>query len=134
MPEREFRLVLPRVDNAGNHIRADVLRVYVEDMAARFGGATVFPHAIGCEYLNAPRTTHCEDVLVVETIAQRDTQEQINADVQWMLDLATRAAAQLGQEGVFDQQILGSRTTFAPGVRQAQLPPYLISNDPLARL
>ncbi len=131
--EREWRVVIPKQDNDGQQIRFDLLAGYIEEVSRHFGGATVYPKTQGCwmmQQLYGGEVLHCEPTMVVDVIRTGVDRGQITADGQWLADFATRIAVQLGQEAVFEQQDLATRTEFRPGRALQRLPADMIQQGP----
>jgi hypothetical protein len=132
--EREFRVVIPRQDNAQQPISVDVLRGLVREFADHFGGATVIPRAGGCWEMGGlyGLQMHCEPNMIVEAVRSGPevTQQQLDEDERWVRDFARRVGELLGQEAVFEQQVTGTRTTFQPGHPAERLPPQLLQQGP----
>lgn len=136
MAEREFRIVIPKKDNAGNQISLRVLEDIVREISDRFGGATVYPTVLGCWNPGGGRPIECEENFVVDVTRSRDDQGRpasiglLEEDRRWFLDLARRVANQLGQEEVMAQEETDTRTTFVTGRRLESLPPGMLQRGP----
>ncbi len=129
MAEREFRLVVPKFDNGNHRIAVSVLAGIVQRVADHFGGATVYPATLGC--FETAGEIQCEENIVVDVTRTDATPGQIQQDIDWMAGLAGDVARELGQEAVFEQQELDTRTLFAPGQRLASLPPDKLQRGPV---
>jgi hypothetical protein len=131
--EREWRIVIPRTDNSGRPIRYDVLEGYVQEASQHFGGATVHPRTQGrwiLSELYGGKTLHCEPTMIVDLVRTGADRTEIAADGQWVEQFASRIGRQLGQEAVFEQQELATRTEFRPGRALERLPDDLIQQGP----
>ncbi len=137
MAEREFRMILPKRDNLGHPINVQLLQGIVQEVADHFGGVTVLPVTLGCFDPGGGRPLECEEGLMVDVTRFQDQEGRpaspglIQQDQAWMADLASRVAVQLGQQSVFEQQELDTRTDYRPGRRLAELPPALLQTGPL---
>jgi len=118
--EKEWRLVVPTVDNAGNPIRTEVLEAIATAMAEHFGGVTVYP-AAGC--WEEQHTLHCDPNIVLAA-AEVEGQPSAGdaANEAFMADLARRVGEELGQGAVFEQETTTDYTQWQPGHYQATLP------------
>lgn len=132
--EREFRIILPKFDNAGQRISTDVLRDYAQQVAKHFGGVDVFPATLGCYYSKQEQRLQCEENIVIEATRNDATPDEVTADTLWMHKLAGEAARQLGQEEVFLQQDTATRTSFVQGHRKQELPANMLESDYFKKL
>lgn len=128
MPERTFRMLLPKYDNSGRRIDTDALRDIAREVAARFSGVSVQPVQLGC-WVGKDGALQCEENVLLEVTRTNASTEQLETDRQWFMDLARRAGRMFGQEAVFVQEETDTRTTFVPGERKWELPPELIEAD-----
>lgn len=46
--DKEFSIILPKFDNSGNKVRSEIFEGITTDVSNHFGGATIFPSALGC--------------------------------------------------------------------------------------
>lgn len=128
MAERQFRMVLPKYDNAGARIDTEIIREYAEQIAERFGGVTVYGQTLGC-YIGEGGELQCEENVALEVVRTDADEGEIAEDHRWFQDLARDAGRSLGQEAIFVQEETDTQTTFVPGQRRASLPPGMREHD-----
>lgn len=121
--EREWAIVLPTRDNSGHRIRSAVLEDIVRNWSEHFGGSTAW-HTAGC--YSTGEELQCEPGILVESVRTEATAADIAADERWVSRFAADIARLLGQQALFEQEVTGTRTTFRPGERLAELPADLL--------
>jgi len=129
--EREFRLIVPRTDNSGNLIRTSVFQDVAQTLTNRFNGVTIYPRVGGC-FRNDSGGIDC-DLSVEFQVVVQGPPAQLQAAQQFMVGLATRLGNELGQESMFEQQDLASRTQFVPTKRAPAAAPELQSGQKISR-
>lgn len=107
--ERVFRLIIPRNDNSGAPVRAEVFRDAALMITQRFGGVTVYPRIAGCYVPKGKSEPECDlstEMLTVVAPADRKGAEE------FFQDLGDGLALALGQESIMEQQQGATITRF----------------------
>jgi len=123
--EREYRLILPKWDNEGHKIKADVIRKYAREMSDRFGGVTIIPSVLGC-WIDEEKNFVCEEN--VELVSGRDIKdipdgrEKIfEEDREFIMKLGERAGRELGQYSVYVTENIVKDISEVPGEMKKRL-------------
>lgn len=135
-------MIVPKQSNSGQTVRDSVLRGMVQEWAQRFDGATVFPALRGCwmmRELYAEPHLHCEATMMLEAVRTGPNVDAalLRADGVWVKAFAERIGRTLGQEAVYEQIDMATRTEFRPGKALRDLPADVVQpgpavTDPLA--
>ena len=137
--EKEYRLILPKLDNSGNKIEVDKIKKYAIDMSTKFGGVTIRPTVLGC-YKNGEGKLQCEEN--IEIVSDRDLdsvdfdkrQEQVESDIKFINDLAVRAGKEFGQESIIMLRDAIDDVSFVPGIKKEHLEKDMLGLDPFRKL
>jgi|TARA_Y100000310_G_C20671913_1_gene810764 hypothetical protein len=131
MPERTFRMVLPKYDNSGRRISTDILRDISRNIASRFEGISVIPSMLGCYAPPEGGDMECEENIILEaTRSGPDTTvDLLKKDVEFFAAAAKEAGVLLGQEEIYIQEETDVITTKVGGHRKQQLPKKLLEAD-----
>ena len=133
--EREFRVVIPKSDNANQRISVALLEQVIAEVADRFQGVTAYS-VTGC-FEPEPGALQCEDNVVIDVTRFQDadgnpaTPALIREDTVWMRNFTERLGVLLGQGAIFEQQELDTRTAWVPGQRLDALPPDRLQRGPV---
>jgi len=118
MAEREFRVVIPKNDNNRNRISADYLTTAISRLTATMPkdnqGATVYPLSLGC-WRSPEGEVFCDENMVVELVAQGSDHDVQQAG-QRLEKVLKEIGAELGQQAMFDQVVVGTTTHFLPAI------------------
>ncbi len=124
--EREWRLVVPTVDNSGNPLRADVVMKVARDMAEYFGGVTVYP-AAGCYWPKDKPDMHCDpDMVITSSELEGAPRRSDAANEAFMTLLANDVGKELGQENMYVSEITTDYAQWVPGQERATADPQFI--------
>lgn len=147
MPERTFRIVFPRRDNANNPIKREVLEDYATRLVDQFGGVTLW-EGNGCFRLEGegdqPGPVSCDQNFVLESVMHIDTDTgkggaepvgpwlQVDKATVFVRELAVEISDTLGQEATFTSVETDSRTEYVKGAEgsswKASLPQELLAD------
>lgn len=114
--DREFRVVLPKHDNDGRPIKADLIEDISVDISERFGGVTVFPSVAGCWVAEEGDESElmCEENLIISTVRDSEDGVSYNKDEEWIHELAADAGLDLGQYAIMVSEDV-VEADFVPG-------------------
>ena len=129
--ERQYELVIPANDNSGNPIKAGVLADAVDRVTDHFGGSTTFTRTVGCFLSDVTNQVECDENIIVQAVHSGSdvTAQDLAADQAFMVVLAKDVGVQLGQESIFEQQELDTKTRFVPGDRRNVAYPDALANE-----
>ena len=130
MPERTFRIIFPRRDNANNPIKRGVLEDYATRLVDKFGGVTLW-EGNGCFRMSGegdqPGPISCDQTFVLESVMHIDTDTgkggakpvepwvQVDNATVFMRKLAEEISNTLGQQSTFTSMESDSRTEYVAG-------------------
>lgn len=120
--EKEFEMVVPATDNAGNRIKTEVLEHIAQRMARHFGGVTVLPSAAGCWVDDQKLMCDQNIILKSDRYGPDASQSVIANDKSFMDHLGHEVAGSLGQKAIFEQQLSGVQTQELSGKYRVALP------------
>lgn len=131
--DREFNIVVPKTDNAGNDIKPELLADVAHRMADRFGGVTVTPSVAGCWSPDDSDELMCEENIILSS--GRDSSDGVwyATDEKWMEELAQEVADDFGQASVMVSESV-TEVDFIGGDYEEELPPSKIGRDLFADL
>ena len=132
MAEREFRIIVPRIDNSGNWISPDLFISVAKAITDEVNGVTINPRTAGC-FLGDHGQVECDlSVEFSTTVVGSDA--KVHAAERFFHDYAEILATQLGQESLFEQVELDTRTEFRSGQRRPHADQDLLGlGQPIAR-
>lgn len=59
--ERQFSIVLPKMDNEGHEISSKKIEQYARAVSNQFGGVTINTKTLGCYISDEDKKLHCEE-------------------------------------------------------------------------
>lgn len=130
--DREFRIIVPKFDNASQKIRPDVLEDIAGRISGRFGGVTVFPSTLGC-WQPDDGGLMCEENVVFTTVRDSADNVPIAEDQDWFRDLAHEVGVDLGQFAVMVAEDI-VETQFITGDPKSRLEADKVGRDPFREL
>lgn len=116
MAEREFRIIVPRIDNSGNWIAPDLFVGVAKAITDEANGVTINPRTAGC-FVGDHGQVEC-DLSVEFSTTVTGSDADVHAAERFFHDYAEILATQLGQESLFEQVVFDTRTEFRPGQRR----------------
>lgn len=130
--DREFRVIVPKFDNAGQKIRVGLIQNIAERISRRFGGVTVIPTTLGC-FQPEDGDLICEENVIFSTV--RDSEDGVNVrdDEVWMRELAHDIGEEFGQIAVMvSEDVVESQ--FVSGDFAERLPEEKVGRDAFREL
>ena len=120
MAEYGWRLVVPTMDNDGNPVSTALLKHIADEMAAAFGGVTVYP-AAGC--WDDKGILHCDTNMVLASaqIQGRPGPSRQQGDA-IIAELARQVGEATGQRDVMDASEKFPFSEYTPGTYRQSLP------------
>lgn len=120
--EKEFHLIVPSQDNSSDPIHAAYIENIAAQMAAHFGGVTVYP-AGGCYAPNANTekdpdklTLSCDpDVVIVASELEGRPKHPEAVNMAFMNELAQKVGKALGQGDVYVSELTDDVAKWEPG-------------------
>ena len=129
--ERVFRLIIPRTDNSGNPVRAEVFRDAAVMISEALGGVTVYPRIAGCFQSSETGEVDCDlstELLSVASPGKVEIAEGL------FRTMGEGLAQVLGQESVTEQEQRATVTRFRGfGVRKPTAGPLVSGGEPIDR-
>lgn len=130
--DREFRVIVPKFDNAGQKINVGLIEGVAERIADRFGGVTVFPTTLGC-WQPEDGGLMCEENVVMSTVRDSTDNVPIDDDQAWFRDLARNIGKDFGQFSVMVAED-AIETDFIEGEPLSRLEGDKVGRDPFREL
>jgi len=129
--DREFSIVVPKRDNAGNPIKPAVIEEFAHRIAQRFGGITVHPMVAGCFIPDEGEhegELMCEENAIISTV--RDSEDGVPKplDEQYIERTAQDVAEQLGQISVMTTEDK-TEVEFVQGDYVGELPDDMVGEN-----
>lgn len=129
--ERVFRLIIPRTDNSGNPVRAEVYRDAAVMISEALGGVTVYPRIAGCFQSSETGETDCDLSTEMLSVASPD---KVGLAEELFRTMGDGLAQVLGQESVMEQEQSATVTRFRGlGVRKPDAGPLVSGGAPIDR-
>jgi len=113
--DREFRIILPKYDNAEKKIKAGVLKKVIDEMNLHFKGSTIYPSVLGCWTNPSNKDLICEENIIVTSVRDNEHEavkeelkrrgisfkQMLDEDEKFMQSLSKKTGFKLGQGEVF---------------------------------
>ena len=120
MVEAEFKLILPKYDNAGRRINPERLEPYFQKVIDEFGGITIIPTALGC-WRDKEGKLSCDENLIIYTALDTNDDREISKKYEFLKSLSRKAGKEFGQSAVFVENDIISDVSFIEGVHKEKL-------------
>lgn len=118
----KYSIMIPKYDNSGRKIKAEVLEEKVKRMARHFGGVSVIPSVLGC-WEDDEGNLICEENAEVYSIRNYESPEDVSKrkkDLEFVIDLAEEIGKELGQASIMVSNAK-SEVVFVSGEYKEQL-------------